>query len=318
MSPTVMAGLIFIIILALIYGINLLLTRRQSEVVERLKKYTEEIKEVDIERKPVSREELGIFDTLDKVMEKRTFSQKLQYELSKANLPIRVSEFISFRFVGTTLLALVGYLLAKTGGMVILGVIGYMFPMIYVKSVQKKRQKAFAAQIEDALRLISSSLKSGYSFLQAVEMVSKEMKDPIALEFKKVLRETSLGMSLEESLNKLAARMESDDFDLVVTAVIIQRETGGNLAEILDNIGHTIRERIRIKGEIMTLTAMGRLSGMIVSALPFGLAIILYLMQPSYMEPLFTTLIGKGMIALGIIMMATGIFMIKKIISIEV
>ncbi|PIU67870.1 MAG: secretion system protein, partial [Armatimonadetes bacterium CG07_land_8_20_14_0_80_40_9] len=242
--------LVFAFIVFITFAIFNTISSRKTSVTERLERYTKLSEKAPAALKKVEKEEeeASLFDNLDKAIEKKSFSQKIAAELSKADLPLRVSEFMGFRLLSTSLLALIGFLVSKTLGMIILGGIGSMIPPFYVKHLQKKRQKSFNGQIEDALTLISNSLKSGYSFLQAVEMVARETPDPMAIEFKKVLRETSLGLSLEESLNKLAQRMESDDWDLVVTAVTIQRQTGGNLSEILESISSTIRERIKIKG----------------------------------------------------------------------
>ncbi len=213
---------------------------------------------------------------------------------------------------------LFGYILGQTVGMIILGILGLKALPFYVKMQQKKRQKLFQEQLEGSLTLTSNCLKSGYSFLQAVEMVARESPQPTSIEFYKILRETALGLPLEDALTKLAQRMESDDFDLLITSFIIQRQTGGNLAEILDNIGTTIRERVRLKGEISALTAMGKMSGGVVSTLPIALAILLYFMNPDYLIPFFASTLGRVMIGVGVIMMGLGIFVIKKIITIEV
>lgn len=312
--------LVFAFIVFITFAIFSVISSRKTSVTERLERYTKLSEKAPAALKKVEKEEeeVGLFDNLDKAIEKKSFSQKIASELSKADLPLRVSEFMGFRLLSISFLALIGFLVSRVPGMIILGFIGSMIPPFYVKHLQKKRQKSFNGQIEDALTLISNSLKSGYSFLQAVEMVARETPDPMAIEFKKVLRETSLGLSLEESLNKLGQRMESDDWDLIVTVVVIQGQTGGNLSEILESISSTIRERIKIKGEIMTLTAMGRLSGIIVSALPIGLGALLYLINPTYMKPLVTEPIGQAMLAAGVMTIGMGMFLIKKVITIEV
>jgi len=313
--------IIFIIILLLGGVLFFLFTSMRKgsnvDIEERLRRYTMFDSSAEVEIKDLIKED-NIFDKVDKKIQKKDFSQKIAYELAKADLPIRVSEFIAFRLVITTLSILIGFLMMGIIGLFVFGVVGQALPNVYVKMKQKKRQKLFSAQMEDTLSLISNSLKAGYSFLQAVDMVAQEMPPPISVEFNRVKKETTMGMNLEESLNKMARRMESDDFDLVVTSVIIQRQTGGNLSEILDNIANTIRERVKLKGEIMTLTAMGRMSAGFICALPIALSGIFYMINKDAMSLLFTTTTGKIMLAGAVISMFSGVSIIRKIINIEV
>jgi tight adherence protein B len=148
--------------------------------------------------------------------------------------------------------------------------------------------------------------------------VAEEAPHPISSEFRRMLRETNLGYPMEQALDGLAERVPSEDLDLVVTVIKIQRQIGGNLAEILDKIVHTIRERIRIKGEVNTLTAQGKLQGIILTLLPVAMAIGIYMMNPEFMMPLFTTLLGKAMLGVAFILQMIGGFLIKKIVEIRV
>lgn len=310
----------FIIVAIIVFLVVILLfssefRKRENLAIERIKIYTS-TGELSVEKKEEKRENL--FDKIDEKIEKKNLSQKIQTNLQKADLPLRISEYLLLNLLFTTVGMLFGYLWGQTVGMIILGILGLKALPFHIKMHQKKRQKLFQEQLEPSLTLISNCLKSGYSFLQAVEMVARELPPPTSVEFYKILRETALGLSLEDALNKLSERIESDDFDLLVTCVVIQRQTGGNLAEILDNIGTTIRERIRLKGEISALTAMGKMSGGVVSSLPFALAILLYFMNPDFMIPFFTSTLGRVMILGGLIMMGLGAFTIKKIITIEV
>lgn len=260
----------------------------------------------------------SVFENVDKAIEKQDFFTRIQNELNKADAKLKVSEYLSMRFVFATLFALllsIKFGLIGAGGGAFLG---WMIPRIQIGRMQKKRQRTFQDQIGDTLQAVSGALKSGNSFLQALEFVAREARPPMSIEVGRILRETALGMSVDESLLSLCKRMESDDFDLVVTSVLIQRQTGGNLAEVLDSIAFTIRERIKLKRQVMALTAMGRLSGMVVSVLPIGLMIILYMLNKEFMMPLFTTLYGKIMLGIGAFNMTTGILIIKKVITIEV
>jgi len=199
---------------------------------------------------------------------------------------------------------------------------------MYISSAANKRMNSFNGQLGDTLNLWVNALRSGYSVLQAMESIATEMPVPISREFERVVQEVRLGLGLEEALMNMYHRVPSEDLDLVITAVNIQREVGGNLAEVLDTISFTIRERVRIKGEIKTLTAQGRISGWIISLLPVGLSAILYLMNPDYVsqlwvkeapwifEPVFPC--GWVVIGIAITLIGIGAFAIGKIVDVEV
>ena len=180
------------------------------------------------------------------------------------------------------------------------------------------RLNAFNKQLPDTITLLSNSLRAGSSFLQSIELVSRESPAPMGPEMGRVVREVNLGLSMEEALSNLVRRIKSDDLDLMVTAIGVQQQVGGNLAEILDTIAFTIRERVRIKGEINTLTAQGRMSGYLVAFLPIAIAIVLNMINPAFMQPLFTQLIGQILLGVGIVMMTIGFFAIQKIVDIKV
>jgi tight adherence protein B len=199
----------------------------------------------------------------------------------------------------------------------IAGILGYMLPQIWLKMAQKRKKINFNNQLIDALLIIANSLKAGFSFLQAMDLVSKEMTDPIAGELQFCLREMNYGTPTEEALLNLSDRVGSDDLDLLVTAILIQRQVGGNLAEVLQNIHGTIQDRLRIQREIKTLTAQGRISGFIIAALPFGMAAILWAINPGYMKVLITEKLGLVMVAIGITFEIIGFLVIRKIISIK-
>lgn len=198
------------------------------------------------------------------------------------------------------------------------GGIGYFIPILFLRMKIQQRTKQFNNQLGDTLLLIANSLRTGYSFMQAVEMVSREMPPPISVEFARALKEMNLGVATEEALNNVAKRVDSEDLDLVVTVVLIQRQVGGNLAEILDNIADTIRQRVKIRGQIKTLTAQGRISGLVIGGLPFALAIIIYAMTPEYIGLLFSTTLGNWLLAGAFLSQICGAFFIHKIIDIDI
>jgi tight adherence protein B len=161
-------------------------------------------------------------------------------------------------------------------------------------------------------------LRAGHAFTSALQTVGTEMPDPIAKEFRRTSEETNLGMSLKASLEHLTERIPLLDLKLAVTAILIQRETGGNLAEILENIAEVIRERFKILGQVRVYTAQGRMTGWIIGAIPFGLALYIYVVNPDYLNLLFTHHMGKMMLLGGLIMEGLGVLMIRKIINIKV
>jgi len=190
-------------------------------------------------------------------------------------------------------------------------------PKIFLSIKKKKELKLFDEQLTEGISIISNSLKAGYSFLQSMSVVMEETKDPFAKEFKTLFKEMSLGISEEEALGNLMNRVESEDLRLMVNAILIQKDIGGNLSEILDNIAETVRERQKIKNEIKTLTAQGRLSGWIVAMLPVFLGSFIFIFNREYMILLFTTPIGLAMVFAAFISQCFGFLMIRKIINIE-
>jgi tight adherence protein B len=221
--------------------------------------------------------------------------------------------------LGTTLAGEIVFFLLS-GGKIMIGMagglVGYLVPIYFLRFKIARRAKAFNNQLGDTLTLVANSLRTGYSFMQAVEMVSREMAPPISVEFARILKEMNLGIPTEEALNNMAKRVDSDDLDLVITAVLIQRQVGGNLAEVLDNIANTIRTRIRLKGELKALTAQGRFSGIIVGLLPLIIGTALYALNPEYMRLLFTHPMGKMMLMGAAGSMVLGLLLIRKIVNI--
>jgi tight adherence protein B len=253
---------------------------------------------------------LGIFSS---------YKKNIQAQLIKAHIPLKGEEFITLCIISAITFMIVFFIVSKsiiTG--LTLGTIGWYLPILFVKSKKKKRIKLLNDQLGDAISLISNSLKAGYSFFQAIDATSTEMSGSIAEEFAQVKKEINLGLSTEYALENLVKRVESDDLELMITAILIQRQVGGNLAEILDNISETIRERIRIKGEVKTLTAQGRMSGLIISILPPAMGVVLALINPKHIGVLFTSKLGLMMVGISIIMELLGIYFINQIVKIEV
>lgn len=245
-------------------------------------------------------------------------AERMDLEVLKADLSLTGYEWFLIKGALPILTAGLSALLLKNIFLgLILGGLSLLTLKVYIKGRIKKREKAFTSQLNDALSIMSNSLRAGYSFLQSVNSVSREMPDPIACEFRRLLKELSLGQDTETALRNLTSRMASEDLELIVRAILIQKETGGNLAEILDTISTTIRDRVKIQGEIKTLTAQGRLSGAVVSIMPLFLIGIMYLINPSYISVLFINPIGRFMLGFAAVNEIIGILLIRKIVSID-
>ena len=260
-----------------------------------------------------------ILEKYGKKFEARGYTQQIELELQKGDLPLRGYEFLMI-IAGSTLgaILLIFTINSNLLSMVVAGILGFFTPLIFLRVKQQRKAQRFNGQIGDALVLISNALKSGYGFLQAMEMVAKEMAPPIQTEFGRVLQEINLGIATEDALYRLTNRVNSQDLDLVVTAMLIQRQIGGNLSEILDNISDTIRERIRIKGEVKSLTAQGRLSGFIIGVLPIALGMFLLMINPKYIIQLFSDPRGQLMLGYAGVAEIIAVIIIRKIIDIKV
>lgn len=220
-----------------------------------------------------------------------------------------------FALCGAGLAAAVG---VHPGLIPVLGLFMACMPFLWLYWRRARRLKAFGAQLPDAMELVARALRAGQSLPAGFQMVSTEMSEPIGKEFGRVFEEQNLGCSMEESLRSLAERIPNTDLKFFVTAVVLQRQTGGDLAEILDKIGHLIRERFQIWGQIQALTGEGRLSGIILMALPFLLFIVVYYLNPKYVMLLFEDEIGRKMLAVALFMQVLGALCIRKIVNIKV
>lgn len=301
-STIVVIAIIVVIIFLLLSGKDQkIINQKMDKAVEGLVDETDEIGLEDVELTPRQLKE-----------------QKLNSELDRAGFPITAKEFVRIKIFSTLFLFLSLYFL--TGNIMIVAIVvcAWQFvPNIALKMAQEKKKEALEQQIPAALSLIKNSLEAGMSFNQALEIVADEMDPPISEEFQRVLKDTKLGRDMKVALLAMLDRVQSDELKLVVVAVNIQREVGGNLVDILDVILETIKDRIQIKGEIKTLTAQGRMSAIIISALPIALGLIMYVMNPEYMSPLFTEPLGQVLLAGCLIFMFIGVFFISKIVKID-
>lgn len=331
MSPLIIIVGGLAVLLMLGAGIAFVVTGNQSAVDERLEQFVGSGTVVDLPETVIDDGGPDVADRLDKALSGRNFFEPIRERISRADAKLRVSEYVTLVFVCGVAVAIVGYFLPRQNSVVIGvigGLIGLRIPRFYVRTMAKKRMQTFDAQLSDTLNLWVNALRSGYSVLQAMEAIATELPAPVSVEFERVVQEVRLGLSVEQALANMYRRVPSEDLDLVITAVNIQREVGGNLAEVLDTISFTIRERVRIKGEIRTLTAQGRASGWIISLLPIALGFILYLINPEYVSELWVReepwilpqIIPCGWVVMAFsgMMIGAGAYAISKIVNIEV
>ena len=269
---------------------------------------------------------------LNRVVENRDFGANLARDIARADLRLKPSEFLAIwagSIVGLPFLFIVFSLglpaLRTPLALLVAAFIGFMLPRFWLGRRKSGRLGAFNKQLPDTITLLANGLRAGSSFLQAVELVVRESRPPVSTEFSRVIREVNLGLPFEQAMENMVRRVRSDDLELMATAINIQHTVGGNLAEILDSIAFTIRERIRIKGEIRTLTAQQRLSGYVVGFLPIGLAGFLFVAAPNFMQPMFDKPpeafglpLGVVILFFGGFMMFIGFMLIRKIVDIEV
>ncbi len=314
------AGVLAVIIL--IMGIISIRSERQEAIEDRLGRYTSEYGSLmtDFEEYQVQPDEPSILtQRLDKALADREFARKWRVQLARADLKLTVAEYFSLHIITAIGMAVVGTFVFGTpigGG--IAGIAGLFIPRFYVARKQSQRLHAFQGQLPDTLSLWVNALRSGYSVLQSMEAISKEAPEPTTTEFKRVVQEVQLGIPMEDALDHLLARVPNDNMDLVNTAVNIQREVGGNLAEILESIGHTIRDRVKLEGEIRVLTSQGRITGWVISLLPIVLTVFLYFVSPSYMGGMIENrMCGWPMLGCGLGLIGTGAAIIQKIVKID-
>ena len=246
-------------------------------------------------------------------------SQKIEFKVKQAGLPILGGEFIILLLLNSALGCGFMYLLTLDKNIALIAAI--VAPMLLWLSILmkiKRRRTAFTEQLGDCLTTVSNALRAGYSFQQAMGVIAKEMEPPISDEFAHVTADMSMGITLEEALEDMNHRVNSSDFELVVTAVLIQREVGGNLAQILDNISDTINERIRMKREILALTAQGRFSAVVLLALPFAAAAIMYFLNRNQLMLLVEEPMGRMAIGAAVVMEILGYIVIQRIVNIDV
>jgi len=322
MTPIILLGGGVLLLILLIIGAIVAVTSESSLVEERLGRYLDE-------ERPDREEASGrsiITEWLNRRVASSSRGDRVARELARADLKFKVAEYYALIFMSAVVMAFLAWLIQPhIASVVIGGIIGLFIPRFYVKRQQTARLNKFNDQLSDMLSLMVNGLRAGYSTMQALEAVSRELPTPLSDEFRRVVQEMQIGIPMEKALDNLLRRIPSEDLDFVITAINVQREVGGNLSEILDTISFTIRERVRIKGEIRVMTATVRTSATVLSLIPVFLAAALWFVSPEYIGTFFDESANLpqplcGIIAVSTIvgMIAAGYFVMMKIADIEV
>jgi len=312
-----------LILILLIVGVVVTVSGERSLVEDRLGQFTDD-DEAQKAQEEASRSIVA--DWVDRRVAKSSRGDVIARELARADLKFKVSEYYALVFIATLGGGLIAFILQSHPVSFLIGAIaGFFAPRFYVKRQQAIRVRKFDDQLGDMLNLMTNGLRAGYSTMQAMEAVSRELPPPISDEFRRVVQEIQIGIAMEQALENVLRRIPSEDLDFVVTAINVQREVGGNLSEILDTISFTIRERVRIKGEIRVMTANVRASGGILSMIPLALGLALWFISPDYIGTFFAPndVVPQpacGIIAVAVIvgMILAGYFVMMKIADIEV
>lgn len=313
----IIGGIVLIIVL--IVGVIVSSNSERVLVEKRLAQYLDDDEKNKIDRQA---QNSVITDWVSKRVEKTSFGDKVARNLSRADMKFKVGEYFVLILVAILVGGLFTWFIGNKS-MISAGIgaiAGAVAPGMYVRSQQKKRLQKFNDQLSDMLNLMVNGLRAGYSTMQAMEAISKELPPPICDEFRRVIQEMQIGIPMENALDNLLRRIPSEDLDFVVTAINVQREVGGNLSEILDNISFTIRERVRIKGEVRVLTSQVRTSGSVLSMIPFFLVLVLWFLNPDYLMAVTEggPIITAAIICVVLGLIFTSYFIMMKIADIEV
>ena len=301
-------------VLTIFLGLGLLIGKRQVPLENRIDEYAQVATAARTQEKEKIPEGRRV-----KRLAPANLDKYLKDELARADLAFTVTEYIFLNIITTVLGLILGYAIFRENFLLaFLGMIaGFYAPTAYVRYSQGNRCAAFSNQIENTLVLLANSLRSGYGLMQAIESVSKQVPPPASEEFGRVVREFALGVSMDRALDNLLIRNPSVDLELLITAINVSRLSGGNLAEIIDTITSTIRERVRLTGEIHALTAQQRFSAAILTFLPGVLGLILFAVNPDYFSPLWQNSCGLAILGTGLVLIIIGNLVIRRIIAIE-
>lgn len=296
-------------------------SRNRQALARRMRYYAGDM---DVQEKPKARKTLAerfreLLRSGGKLLSNIRHARGLDFKMQQAGIPLLGTEFLILLGISMAVAFVVGSFVSSRLHVGVLAALGVaMAEWAYVLFRIDRREAAFTNQLGDCLMMVANAMRAGFSFLQAMDLISKEMEPPMSEEFKHVMRDINLGASVERALDDMDKRVNSPDFSLVVTAVLIQQQVGGDLAHILDTISETIQDRIRMRREVRTLTAQGRMSGWVLAALPIVTGLLISSISPGYMDPLFNDRWGHIAIAIAAVMEIVGFFVIQRIVDIDV
>lgn len=296
-------------------------SRNRQALARRMRYYAGDM---DVQEKPKARKTLAerfreLLRSGGKLLSNIRHARGLDFKMQQAGIPLLGTEFLILLGISMAVAFVVGSFVSSRLHVGVLAALGVaMAEWAYVLFRIDRREAAFTNQLGDCLMMVANAMRAGFSFLQAMDLISKEMEPPMSEEFKHVMRDINLGASVERALDDMDKRVNSPDFSLVVTAVLIQQQVGGDLAHILDTISETIQDRIRMRREVRTLTAQGRMSGWVLAALPIVTGLLISSISPGYMDPLFNDRWGHIAIAVAAVMEIVGFFVIQRIVDIDV
>ena len=318
----VVSAICTLFILLLVFFLLKSRADKRKDLSRRMRYYSgdmDSLEEKPKESKPLKERLMALLRSAGKFLSSIRHADGLNIKMQQAGLPIAGTEFLIILGISAAITCLIALFAVRRWYVAILAAVFVMaLEYIYVLVRIDRRSASFTNQLGDCLTMVANALRAGFSFLQAMDMISKEMEPPISEEFQHVMRDIALGASIERALNDMDKRVGSPDFSLVVTAVLIQQQVGGDLAHILDTISETIRDRIRMRREVKTLTTQGRMSGWILILTPVGLALFMSSSNPNYLDPLFKHPIGQMILGATVVSEIIGAIVINRIVDIEV
>lgn len=314
--------LVFVSVLVILLGVTFLIGTTRSEKADIRKRLSLlRIRGIQDEDLPdfLKSELLSDVPFLNRILTHSRLGVRIDRWLRQGDVPFTVGTFVLLSIVIFGCGILIGFflkwhiLLSVAAGFLL-----FFLPSLVVNHRRRRRLQQFTSLFPDTLEMFSRSLRAGHSFTGAVQLVAQEMPRPVGPEFQKLFDEQNLGISLRHALIDFSKRVDTMDVRFFITAVLIQRDTGGNLAEIIDKISYVIRERFRVQGQLRIFTAQARLSGLILSLLPPILALVIYNLNPNYLKPLWNDSLGNLLVALAVVLQIAGMFVIRKIVRIKI
>jgi tight adherence protein B len=325
---TVIALVVFLLVALLVFAVGSFLDQRSAQarmLRDRLASVQKAEQQTSEELALLRDEMMSKIPALDSLLRRSERMANFQVFLEQADLKVRAGNILILCVVSAAVLGVVGYLVAgslppnQSLLFVMVGVVvGAVLPYSYASYRRTKRFQRFEELFPNAIDTLARAVRAGHAFTTALELIANEISEPIASEFRKLFEEQKFGLPVRDALMNLAARMPLVDVKFFVTAVMLQRETGGNLAEILDNLSYVIRERFKIMRQVRVYTAQGRLTMMLLMGLPPVIVVVMLTTNPMFIRPLFADPIGHTLVVGGIVLQTIGYFVIRKIIQIQV